>query len=320
MNKKLILKCTILLSFLLPISLSANDTFVTYEFSGGRLGDNLLSYLHAKWISYAYHIPLLYRPFPYSDQMKFHDVEQYRYDKLRLRKIVRTLLQSDDDLQTISPNIIYVCPYFPESEWERCHASQNGRGFLTYFPVDWKNQEFRVHLQELIAPKFPLTPLQLPQNCINIALHIREGGGYDGADLGQCFPTKAPPLSFYIDGLQKIIPLFPNRLFYCFLFTDAKDPTALMQQIQEPFLQNPDIMFACRSENNHHTRNVLEDFFALFAFDILIHPESNFSMVPALIHDYAVTYSPEAAEIGQSVTITKAAMNINDKKIAELLK
>ena len=48
---------------------------VTYDFSGGRFGDNLVSYCHAKWISYKYNIPLLYKPFDYSDQLMMDVLE-----------------------------------------------------------------------------------------------------------------------------------------------------------------------------------------------------------------------------------------------------
>ena len=49
---------------------------VTYTFSGGRFGDNLLAYIHAKWIAYRYHIPLLYKPFDCSDQLVLHNLEE----------------------------------------------------------------------------------------------------------------------------------------------------------------------------------------------------------------------------------------------------
>src|SRR5579862_7273227 len=78
--------------FSLSLSLFASDA-VTYEFTGGRLGDNLLSYLHAKWISHTRQIPLLYKPFPYSSELCLHDIE-----------IPYTLDSSLD---------LYVCPYFP---------------------------------------------------------------------------------------------------------------------------------------------------------------------------------------------------------------
>ena len=49
---------------------------VTYTFSGGRFGDNLLSYSRAKYVASLYGIPLLYIPFPYSDYLMMHNLER----------------------------------------------------------------------------------------------------------------------------------------------------------------------------------------------------------------------------------------------------
>ena len=45
----------------------------------------------------------------------------------------------------------------------------------------------------------------------------------------------------------------------------------------------------CRSSDNSHDTDILEDFFSLSNFDSLIYPQSNFSMIPALIHDFATS-------------------------------
>ncbi|MFA5306719.1 MAG: hypothetical protein WC365_04680, partial [Candidatus Babeliales bacterium] len=55
--------------------LATGISAVTYGLSGGRFGDNLLCYVHAKWISYKYHIPLLYFPFEYSSHLVFDEAE-----------------------------------------------------------------------------------------------------------------------------------------------------------------------------------------------------------------------------------------------------
>ena len=43
---------------------------------GGRLGDQLIAYMHAKWVSYLYDIPLLYKPFHYSNDLVLDDKEE----------------------------------------------------------------------------------------------------------------------------------------------------------------------------------------------------------------------------------------------------
>ncbi|NDD58753.1 MAG: hypothetical protein EBZ47_05820 [Chlamydiae bacterium] len=55
-----------------------NYNYLTYH-GGGRFGDRLIAYMHAKWLSYKYNIPMLYIPFAYSDDLILDDIElQYR--------------------------------------------------------------------------------------------------------------------------------------------------------------------------------------------------------------------------------------------------
>ncbi len=69
---------------------------------------------------------------------------------------------------------------------------------------------------------------------------------------------------------------------------------------------HPNVSLHYRKEENHHTKNVLEDFFSLFHFDVLIRPRSNFSIVPQLLHDYAIVYYPaEYIRTGTTIQITR---------------
>src|SRR3989344_7064790 len=96
---------------------------VTYELSQGRFGDNLLSYIHAKWIAYKYDVPLLYKPFVYSDQLLLHERELLYSDvvKNQFDNIVvlgKHLMPQHDE----NNSILYIVPYFPESKWELHHC------------------------------------------------------------------------------------------------------------------------------------------------------------------------------------------------------
>ena len=199
-------------------SLFATDFAVTYEFSSGRFGDNLLSYLHAKWFSFQRNIPLIYRPFFYSSDLVLDDLET-SYGISATKPAARHFIVRGP-IHSISLPILYVCPYFPEDKWELEHDKN-----WFYFEVDWKHPEFRKIARQMIAPKRPLPLIIPPSDTINIALHVRQGGGYDHAKIHLEVPLKLPPLSFYIEGLLKIVDLFPNRLLYCYLFTDAVHPS-----------------------------------------------------------------------------------------------
>ncbi len=282
---------------LYPFNASLSPTAVTYSFSGGRLGDNLLTYLHAKWFAYQHQIPLLYRCFPYSSEFAFTAEEIC--------------------LGTQKANYnIFPCPYFPESKAELL------TGKWSYFEVDWKNPEFRKIAREMISPRGHLQLIQPPEKILSLALHFREGGGYDSRSSVFNNP-KSPPMSYYIECLLKVLELFPDQSIYCFFFTDALKPQAYLEKIQEALPLQAPIVFDYRRENNSHCTNVVEDFFSLFNFDILIRAESNFSMVPSLIHDYAVVFSSESCSNGpQGIFVDKIAVEVNEdlcEKVRDLL-
>lgn len=299
--------------FLLPcFTLLATDFAVTYEFSGGRLGDNLLSYLHAKWFSFQRNIPLIYRPFLYSSELVLDDVET-AYGIPGQKSLARhfTLRGPFHAIRLLA---VYACPYFPEDKWE---LEQSKSWF--YFEVDWKDPAFRKIARQMIAPKHPLPLITPPSDTINIAIHVRQGGGYDHSLIHLQIPLKLPPLSFYIEGLLKIMNLFPNRPLYCYLFTDAVNPSELAQEMKRFLPPLTAIAFDYRRAENHHSKNVLEDFFSLFNFDILIRPQSNFSLVVSLLNDYAIVYSPKNFKIENNiVTITETDFIIDPQQLSRL--
>src|SRR5262245_12260228 len=70
---------------------------ITYQ-GGARMGDWLICYIHAKWISFQEGIPLIYSPFPYSSEFVLSEKEMHIEEALDRRWT------------------IYSCPYFPESK------------------------------------------------------------------------------------------------------------------------------------------------------------------------------------------------------------
>jgi hypothetical protein len=273
-----------ILLLLISTALWAVDSAVTYEFSGGRFGDNLLTYLHAKWISYSHQIPILYKPFPLSNDLCLHDKEAlYTQAQGRTKRHIG---------QGIDPkkSYLYVCPYFPEDPLERPE--------YFYFDADWKNELFRAECLKLIAPRSNLQLTKPLKNFLNIAIHVREGGDFDHDDMKQKFPKKLPPLEFYKNGLAAVLRHLPGKPIYCHIFTDARVPQLILDSFKTAF---PGIKFGCRQGFNRHDRNVLEDFFSLFLFDILIRPQSNFSIIPSLLHDYAIVHTPYGTEINETL-------------------
>lgn len=278
-------------------SLAAIEEFgVTYDFSGGRLGDCLLSYLHAKALAHKKGIPLFYRSFPYSSQLKLSSLEP-SYMNLGPGPRMRVYYWGPGNhYPHLHLPLFYICPYFPEDSWELAHTKRvDGIPWLA-FEVDWKDPSFRQVVKEMVAPKQPLKLVLPPEGSLGIAVHVREGGGYDGEDRFDIWPLKFPPIWFYTDALRMALQACPERPIYCFIFTDAKEPELIEQRIREAIGPYPHVTLDCRRRDNAHSANVLEDFFSLFHYSILIRPQSNFSLVPSLIHDFALVYSLEIDE------------------------
>jgi hypothetical protein len=302
--------------FIIVAFFRLNSTFagpaVTYEFSGGRFGDNLVSYLHAKWISYYYQIPLLYIPFPYSSELKMADHE---YKNHQLQPFLnQERIYSFDQPSNVHSSTLFFCPYFPEV------ASELKSGQFIHFPVDWKNQEFRKIVNEMISPRHNLQLTHPPDGVVSIAIHVREGGGYDHPNHHIWDPEKIPPVSFYIESLLNVLELFTSKTLHCHLFTDAKNPKTILETIQRSVPSKTHITFSCRENCNLHDANVLEDFFSLFNFDILIRPQSNFSIVPARIHDFAIVCSPITFSVhDQIIKIEHIEMEVNHELLKKCL-
>jgi hypothetical protein len=216
----------------------------------------------------------------------------------------------------ITSSVLYVCPYFPEDRWER-ETTMDAYGPWISLDVDWEDPIFRKLALEMVSPAKQLPLITPPEGPISIALHVREGGGFDtpyqfvkGSTI---HPHKMPPLHFYLDGLNKAFDLVPGKTFYCFVFTDAEKPEAIVDQLKQSIPQTTPIAFDYRRKGNHHTANVLEDFFSLFHFDVLIRSQSNFSLAAARLHDFALDYAPGRFTIqGDQVHILDAEVKVRE--------
>jgi hypothetical protein len=295
---------------------------VTFEHTAGRFGDCLLHYLRAKWFSYHYQLPLLYQDtenFPYFRELVLYDEE------VHLGPIPLNATIVDIHYKCPEPKerfmYLYRIPYFPEIHWD---LEVQGRDWFS-FKVDWKDSEFRKIARKMIAPNHKLQLIVPNESTVNIAIHVREGGGVDPSWVSLFNPIKIPPLSYYHEALSKVLEFFKGQKICCYLFTDALEPEKIVGKIQEWLDPDEQIDFQYRKEGNRPDANVLEDFFSLFNFDVLIRSGSNFSHVPQLIHSYAVVCSPENCTIldqplGKVITIDQIDFVVNEDVLDKLIK
>jgi hypothetical protein len=276
---------------------------VTYTFGGGRFGDNLLSYSRAKYIACLYDIPLLYIPFPYSNSLMMHNLEQhFSREKVNEFKAVVSYKQVNGIIDP-EADILYVVPFFPESVYER-NCPRNP--YL--FDVDWDNPKLKQELQKMIKPQGLLNLQPIPSDCVTVALHVRVGTGFDLLaghtydDMIKWHPFKWPPLSFYIESLHLILNQFPDQKIYAYIFTDHDNPAEIMNYFTAMVGSNR-IQFECRLYGNRHDANVLEDFFSLLQFECLIRSDSHFSLIAEKIANYKVLIAPKHVSQQNGITI-----------------
>lgn len=289
---------------------------VTYDFSGGRFGDCLLSYAHAKWIAHSYGIPLLYKPFAYSDQLMMHELEiPYSGDLAAQFKKTVTVTPGTVHTITADSGFLYVIPFFPESIFNR-----EDQIFPYLFTVDWHEKEFKTTLQRMIKPIVAIQSCDIPADRLTVALHVRKGTGWDIPNyritpqaLTASHPLRFAPDSFYIKQLQRIAALYPAQKIYVYLFTDHNNPAELARYYEQE-VSCDRMQFAFRTQENNEFINVLDDFFALTHFDCLIRADSNFSLMASKLGNYQLVITPWHGIVeGLITTIDEINIEINQK-------
>jgi hypothetical protein len=276
---------------------------VTYQTNnGGRLGNNLLTYMHAKWISYHFDIPLLYKPFNYSDQLALSDIESHA-DSYRFNNVV--LLQQGDILNIDrNSSTLYIIPYFPECLPEVECTNSN----CLYFAVPWDDASFKEELRKCIRPKKELSLWPLIDNSITAAVHVRKtSNGLDGV-LSHDFPDGLntvnapvfmdlsfayimPPDTYYIEAITYISRMFDHQPLTVYIISEDQNVAKIAEKYNK-LINLPNITFICRKSGNSHDVNVLEDFFFLTQCDCLIRSESTYAASASKLGDYLIQITP----------------------------
>jgi hypothetical protein len=107
---------------------------------------------------------------------------------------------------------------------------------------------------------------------------MRKGGGapMDNAKEKERCPLRFVPNEFFVSQIDRIAQMFEGQRLYVYIFTDHQNPKKLARKLSVA-LNNENIIFDYRKDDNRHDLNVLEDFFSMMQFDCLIRPGSHFS-------------------------------------------
>jgi len=305
-------------------------TYLSADQWGGRLGDMLIMYIKAKWVAFQYHLPFLYKPFYYSDQLEMHVREQHYTDHIArtYKKKIVTCYDAQDIVETrdLSKDYTFyqVHYYFNPVEWGEYQRKYDSQEIMAW-PGVCTNKAFKNELKKNIAPRNPITLPELPTDKITVAVHIRNGVGFDlpllsrqlydvaeldatekkaeGTFADHYWPFKFPPLQYYVDQIKRLSEIYNNAPMYLSIYTDNNDPLSMMAIIQAA-VNKSNITFVCRESGNHHAKNVLEDMFAMAQHDCLIRSGSNFSQISQLIGNHKVVIWPKSCKwIGNALII-----------------
>ncbi|WP_068469379.1 hypothetical protein [Candidatus Protochlamydia phocaeensis] len=275
------------------------ESMVSYTFSGGFIGDNLITYLHAKWLSYKYNIPLAFQPFEFSNELVLSDVEK-EYEVAKFKKSEKhvneepftQLSQKSLEERREEKELHSIC-YFPESPSER---GPNYRG--AYVEVDWSDAGFKNLIKDLIKPKQALSLVTPPKDRTSIAVHWRRGATrLDGPTTQNYYPCKVPPDEYYISQLLNVCQIYADQPLYIHLFTDDKEPALLQQKLKDKIREagyTQDIIFGV-TEPKEGENPVLRDLFSMAhgGFNCLIRSESHFSIMAQLIGEHDLVIGPK---------------------------
>lgn len=292
---RLLLLTASLLAFSSNLSAEAK---VTYGFSAGRLGDHLISYLHAKWVSYQHHIPLLYTPFQGSDAFCLHDLEE---PLIGDEKIVPL-----NDLSQLDrlKNVVYKIPYAPDyrQEYEYLKGLEQ---VCPYIQVDWKDKAFIEWVRPFLAPRVPVNTLCLPKDKITVALHIRRHVGVDrNQRLAVTYPYKFLPDRFYLEQILWIYEAFNQQPLYIYFFSNDPD-IRNVAAAYEKSLKIDNITFDWGDGSD-----VLADLYSMMEFDCIVRPQSNLSIVASIFGQQKLVIFPEHVKmdwLGSSHVVDKVA-------------
>lgn len=271
---------------------------IGYTLGGGRFGDNLVSYFHARWLSFKYGLPFLYRPFQYSDKFCMDRMDpRLGSPSFKFRHNIKVI--KEHDINITPSSTLFVVDYFPECKLEFELFDWSTR---PYFPVDWEDLEFRKEIARCLTPKKPVSSLNLPPNCITVAVHVRRGGGVDPEATGLLVPLKFPPDSYYIEQIRRVANIFKNQFLYVYIMTDDLNPSKIAKNYAR-VINNSWIKFDCRLKGNSPHSNVIEDFLSLTKFDCLIRCQSNFSLMASNLGNYKLLITPLHAYIKEKEII-----------------
>ncbi len=263
---------------LIPVHLYSKS--IVLNSRARRLGDNLDAICKAAWIAHHYSLHQYYLPFYNAQNFQLHtDLAQKDEGELYKQYPEKHYFCSNDTKEVYPDlGILYMA------------------GVKGDIAINWHDDTFLQRVRHLLSPITykPNTHLLYPGH-INIALHLRTGEGFDKPEARQRYALRFPNVEYYVAQLKKVIvEFYPDKLVHVHVFTDDPYPEKLVQEIRQklgPLATR--VTFSYRNQGNHHDKNVIEDFFDMTLFDVLIRSGSLYSYYAWILGNHTLMICPK---------------------------
>ena len=327
---------------ILPQTANGTNSAITYRTdNAGRLGDCIVIYCKAKYLSMKYNLPLLFKPFAYSDQFAMHTDEiHYGPD----HKFDRTIMVNN--IHEINPeldNTLFMTdlftstgePYIAEKQFtERALSMPLNFWIDEIYDLMQQNNDYKKIIKKMLQPSSPYKKhfQKSSEDTITVAVHIRKGTQVDlplralqlysplditgaqetpdGMYHDILCPLRFPPEQFYIDQINKLSKHFHDKKLFIQIFTDHNNPEEIFEHIKNNCAgTNCTFSLATSQWQN----DIVKDMCEMAEFDCLIRPCSHFSGAAQLMGDHKLILIPKNYTwIGNYLLITETKKVVND--------
>ena len=159
---------------------------ITIRPTGTRFGDNIMNYIKAKFIAREWDLDFYFGLFTHADILMAYKLEKIFTKEIEegYKEVMR--INSDQEVGLVTKPTLFI---------SRCHtriAAHNNqevdrnsvdsvmKNILNLYGETIANPEFGSEIKKMIQPRVSVKKLNLPQDKITVAVHVRKGSLNDG--------------------------------------------------------------------------------------------------------------------------------------------
>ncbi len=297
-------------------------TNVEKSSSISRMGDKVVDYCKAEYLSRKYNIPFLLN---YSSDF---DIFALSLQKKRLNEAMRKnygvhiIVKTENDIREnlkTQCNVLFFINAYTKldlNDLPNTGITYDSRNIEQIFALMQVDNNFKEEIKtRLSLQNFKCCQTVKRQGELSVAVQIRRGNGLDkeiflGESIclseqffGSCrkiifadlvHPTKFPPTQYYVDQINRLAELFPKKILRIYCVTDEDDPVGLIEILKKNICHDNVLLELFRPSGDTFQMRIAEDLYRLATADCLIRSTSHFSGVAQLIGNHKMVIWPNA--------------------------